>query len=220
MIANTGAPLGECASLWPSPKGRFRPHGNNLILWIFPLDSKKFCPCCVRRLSRVIATQIWKCWIRQDDSYALRRRLLHPQRPKSWAISSVSLVCSRPNLWRKSSAPSLWQICRFMWMMRSFLNLYSNMLAILSGMFIVPYVIVLFVVFRMRCRVNYDLESGQSKGFGFIDLEDHTQVDNALVKLQSLQINGRKLKCEIAMVSWECSFAVVSHPFSTYFFAS
>jgi RNA recognition motif-containing protein len=53
----------------------------------------------------------------------------------------------------------------------------------------------------LRCRINYDLKSGRSKGFGFIDFDGGVDVDSAIAKLQSLQISGRKVKCEIAQGS-------------------
>jgi len=42
-------------------------------------------------------------------------------------------------------------------------------------------------------RVIYDRETGTSKGFGFVEMDDETEAGTAIEKLNSYELNGNRL---------------------------
>jgi len=47
-------------------------------------------------------------------------------------------------------------------------------------------------------KVITDKYSGQSKGFGFIEMEDDTEGNQAVSELNGIEISGRNIKVNIA----------------------
>ena len=47
-------------------------------------------------------------------------------------------------------------------------------------------------------KVITDKYSGQSKGFGFIEMEDDTEGNQAISELNGVEISGRNIKVNIA----------------------
>lgn len=43
------------------------------------------------------------------------------------------------------------------------------------------------------CKVIKDPQSGQSKGFGFVEMSDSTKASHAIHELNNIELNGRKL---------------------------
>jgi len=46
----------------------------------------------------------------------------------------------------------------------------------------------------MTVRIIKDIKSGESKGFGFIEMPLKADAENAIVNLDGSEINGRKVK--------------------------
>jgi RNA recognition motif-containing protein len=43
------------------------------------------------------------------------------------------------------------------------------------------------------CRIIKDMRSGESKGFGFVEMSDSSKASNAIHGLNNVELNGRKL---------------------------
>ena len=43
------------------------------------------------------------------------------------------------------------------------------------------------------CRIIKDMRSGESKGFGFVEMSDSSKANNAINGLNNVELNGRKL---------------------------
>ncbi len=43
------------------------------------------------------------------------------------------------------------------------------------------------------CRIIKDIQSGESKGFGFVEMTDKPSANNAIKELNNLDLNGRKI---------------------------
>ncbi|HPI38978.1 MAG TPA: RNA-binding protein [Ignavibacteriaceae bacterium] len=43
------------------------------------------------------------------------------------------------------------------------------------------------------CRIIKDMQSGESKGFGFVEMADSSKANNAIQGLNNVELNGRKL---------------------------
>ena len=50
----------------------------------------------------------------------------------------------------------------------------------------------------LSATVIVDKMSGRSKGFGFVELEDDKQAQNAIKELNGLDMEGRKLNVSVA----------------------
>jgi len=50
----------------------------------------------------------------------------------------------------------------------------------------------------VSCDVITDRYSGQSKGFGFVEMEDDKKADEAIEKLNDTEIEGRKITVNVA----------------------
>lgn len=50
----------------------------------------------------------------------------------------------------------------------------------------------------LSSKIITDKMSGRSKGFGFVEMEDEAQANEALSKLNGQEINGRRLNVAIA----------------------
>jgi len=48
------------------------------------------------------------------------------------------------------------------------------------------------------CNIITDKYSGQSKGFGFVDMDDDSEADKAIEKLNGTEIGGRKIIVNVA----------------------
>ncbi len=48
------------------------------------------------------------------------------------------------------------------------------------------------------CDVIIDRESGQSKGFGFVEMENDKEADEAIEKLNETELEGRKIAVNVA----------------------
>ncbi len=51
----------------------------------------------------------------------------------------------------------------------------------------------------VSAKVIRDRESGRSRGFGFVEMEDETEAQNALQALNESELNGRKITVKEAM---------------------
>ncbi len=43
------------------------------------------------------------------------------------------------------------------------------------------------------CRIIKDIHSGESKGFGFVEMSDRPSASNAIKELNNLDLNGRRI---------------------------
>ncbi|MCX6150005.1 MAG: RNA-binding protein [Ignavibacteriales bacterium] len=43
------------------------------------------------------------------------------------------------------------------------------------------------------CKIIKDMQSGASKGFGFVEMADSSKASNAIHQLNNVELNGRKL---------------------------
>src|SRR3989344_1517045 len=50
----------------------------------------------------------------------------------------------------------------------------------------------------VSCTVITDRYSGQSKGFGFVELEDDAEADKAIETLNGTDVGGRKIMVNVA----------------------
>jgi RNA recognition motif-containing protein len=50
----------------------------------------------------------------------------------------------------------------------------------------------------VSCDVIVDRYSGQSKGFGFVEMEDDKEADEAIAKLNETELEGRKIAVNVA----------------------
>ena len=50
----------------------------------------------------------------------------------------------------------------------------------------------------VSCDVIIDKYSGQSKGFGFVEMEDDKEADEAIEKLNDTELEGRKIAVNVA----------------------
>ncbi len=50
----------------------------------------------------------------------------------------------------------------------------------------------------VSCDVIIDRYSGQSKGFGFVEMEDDKEADEAIKKLNDTELEGRKIAVNVA----------------------
>jgi len=50
----------------------------------------------------------------------------------------------------------------------------------------------------VSCDVIIDRESGRSKGFGFIEMENDKEADEAIEKLNDTELEGRKIAVNVA----------------------
>jgi len=50
----------------------------------------------------------------------------------------------------------------------------------------------------ISCDVIIDRETGQSKGFGFIEMENDKEADEAIEKLNDTELEGRKIAVNVA----------------------
>jgi len=48
------------------------------------------------------------------------------------------------------------------------------------------------------CDVIIDRDSGQSKGFGFVEMENDKEADEAIEKLNETELEGRKIAVNVA----------------------
>jgi RNA recognition motif-containing protein len=53
----------------------------------------------------------------------------------------------------------------------------------------------------ISAKVVTDKESGKSKGFGFVEMENENEANNAIKSLNGLEISGRKLVVAAAKAS-------------------
>ncbi len=47
-------------------------------------------------------------------------------------------------------------------------------------------------------KVITDRETGQSKGFGFVEMENDKEADEAIAKLNGTEVEGRKISVNVA----------------------
>ncbi|MBN1263065.1 MAG: RNA-binding protein [Candidatus Pacebacteria bacterium] len=50
----------------------------------------------------------------------------------------------------------------------------------------------------VSCAVITDRYSGQSKGFGFVEMENDAEADEAIAKLNDTEVEGRKIIVNVA----------------------
>ena len=50
----------------------------------------------------------------------------------------------------------------------------------------------------VSCDVITDKYSGQSKGFGFVEMEDDAEADKAIAELNDTELEGRKITVNVA----------------------